>query len=275
MALYLPIKIMISYLNLFGKQIPMFGVCCFLGIILACIIGFLLAKKSKYEFYDFALIVVITLVCGYIGAKLLFFIVSFNDVLEIFKNYPFMIAFQTVMQGGFVFYGGFIGGVFGLFVTLKVMKKSFIEYGSIFAVGLTLAHSFGRIGCFFSGCCYGIEYDGFLSISYKTAIDAFTPLNTKLLPVQLIESALLFILFGVLLFIYLKKDKPSKLVITIYLICYPAIRFIIEFFRGDIERGTLGIFSTSQWISIIIIVVFTCVLVIDLVKKKKSNKKSE
>ena len=35
----------------------------------------------------------------------------------------------------------------------------------------------------------------------------------------------------------------------LYMLLYAISRFIIEFFRGD-ERGTVGIFSTSQFISV-------------------------
>ena len=38
----------------------------------------------------------------------------------------------------------------------------------IIVVGLCVAHGFGRIGCFFGGCCYGktVEPHTFLSIYY-------------------------------------------------------------------------------------------------------------
>lgn len=35
------------------------------------------------------------------------------------------------------------------------------------------------------------------------------------------------------------------------MLLYAASRFVIEFYRGD-ERGTVGIFSTSQFISILL-----------------------
>ena len=37
----------------------------------------------------------------------------------------------------------------------------------------------------------------------------------------------------------------------LYMLLYAVSRFIIEFFRGD-ERGTVGMFSTSQFISLIL-----------------------
>ena len=40
----------------------------------------------------------------------------------------------------------------------------------------------------------------------------------------------------------------------LYLVCYSIGRFILEFYRGDLERGSVGIFSTSQFISLFLVV---------------------
>lgn len=53
-----------------------------------------------------------------------------------------------------------------------------------------------------------------------------------------------------------------------YLIFYSVGRFVIEFFRGDIIRGSVGILSTSQFISIFTGIAGIVLLV--LVAKKRS-----
>lgn len=93
-------------------------------------------------------------------------------------------------------------------------------------------------------CCYGIEYNGIFSYTYTQAMDINTPLNTPLLPIQLIESIISLSLFLILLIIHLKCEK-NYLTIIIYCLSYPIIRFILEFFRGDKERG-IFLLSTSQ-----------------------------
>lgn len=266
-----------STIEIFGQSVSLYGVFCTLGIVAACVVGYLLAiKKQKIEFFDFTLVVLITLISAFIGAKLLFIIVSLNTIIEIFKMYPFFDAFNSVLKGGFVFYGGLIGGAIGLFLTLKIQKKDFFKYLNIFALVLPLGHAFGRIGCFFAGCCYGMQYDGFLSFTYTTALDPSTPLNVPLLPVQLIEAVCLFVLFISLIILYFKAPKNANLIPFIYLISYSIMRFILEFFRGDVERGLFLNLSTSQWISILLVAVAVGYLIFDLIRKKRvKTEKSE
>ena len=89
-----------------------------------------------------------------------------------------------------------------------------------------VAHAIGRIGCYMAGCCYGV--DG--------------------LPVQLYECFGNFVILGILLL--LEKTGNERRIPQCYLFCYAVLRFILEFFRADAERGAFLWFSTSQWISI-------------------------
>jgi len=254
-------------------EITSYGLLCMIGIGVAAVIGLLLARHRKYEFFDFMLVVVITLLSALAGAKILSIIVNWNLIVNLFEVLPAMEALEIVIRSGFVFYGGLIGGVIGLFITCKVKKVSFIEYASVFGVPLCIGHAFGRVGCFLGGCCYGIEYDGILSHVYETAIDASTPIGVPLLPIQLIEAVLLMLLFSVLLFVFLKLNN-SKLVLYLYALSYSVIRFVLEFFRGDAERGSLFSISTSQWISMIIFSVAVILLVIETIKRIKNKRQT-
>lgn len=46
------------------------------------------------------------------------------------------------------------------------------------------------------------------------------------------------------------KKKGDGQVAGLYLVCYSVGRFVLEFFRGDLERGNVGSLSTSQFIAI-------------------------
>ena len=126
---------------------------------------------------------------------------------------------------------------------------------------LPFAHAFGRIGCFCAGCCYGIEYHGFLSVHFPYNEISPELSTVPRLPVQLIEAGLNFICFGALLHIMLKNLKKKKeerklkqgQLLGFYLIYYLIARTILEFFRGDSVRGSVGFLSTSQIISILMI----------------------
>ena len=95
-----------------------------------------------------------------------------------------------------------------------------------------------------SGCCYGKD----LSTPIHIAGDVYL----TQIPVQLIESLFEFILFAVIL--ALEKKATGISLLTVYLLCYAVFRYIIEFFRGDVIRGLFFGLSTSQWVSIFILI---------------------
>ena len=250
---------MIPEITFLGRTLPIYGLFCTLGIVVACVVGLLLAKKKGFEIFDFVLVALITLISAFVGAKLLAIIVEWNAVVATFQAMPFFEAFGLIMMGGFVFYGGLIGGVVGLFTTLIIKKADILSYTNIYCTVLPLGHAFCRIGCFFGGCCHGKIHDGFLSVTYGEAYEGITtaPLNTPVLATQLIEATALFVISFVLLFLFFKFPKTKKLTTIVYAFSYSIVRFVLEFFRGDSSRGIWANISTSQWISIII---FACVL---------------
>ncbi|MBQ5884795.1 MAG: prolipoprotein diacylglyceryl transferase [Clostridia bacterium] len=250
------------FIYIFGKEIPIYGIAWILGTAIAGLIAYLLTKKSGIEGYDLVYSAVFAVLAGVAGAKLLFILVSLNIIIE--QNIPF----TAVLQGGFVFYGGLIGGAIGILIYTKMYKLNTLKFFDLFALVMPLGHAIGRVGCFYSGCCYGMRYDGPFSCEYTKTL-GMTPLNTALLPVQLIEAVLLIILFCVLMYMYLKVQQTG-IITVIYLYVYSVIRFVLEFLRGDLERGLIFGLSTSQIVSVMIVVFVTSFLIIKLKKKAVS-----
>ena len=262
---------MLLNIDFLGKTLKPYGLLCTLGLIVAVAVAYILAHKKGLEIFDFTLVVIFTLIGALIGAKGLFLIVSWKDVCFIFQNYPLKEAIAAVIEGGFVFYGGLIGGIVAFLITMKIKKVNILDYATIFVLVLPLGHAFGRVGCFVAGCCYGVEYHGLFSHTYSSATDASTPLGVPLLPVQLIEAISLFVLFGIMLLVYL-LPKHSNKVCYIYLLGYSILRFVLEFFRGDLERGLLFNLSTSQWVSIGIVVITIAYIAIVKCRRKQCKK---
>lgn len=252
---------MITYINLFNREIPIYGICFYLGIIIAALTGALICKKRNIERFDLVGSAIYAFIGALLGSKLLFLAVSLKTIIE---NH---IPFEAVLKGGFVFYGGLIGGILGLIIYVKQFKMSLPDFLDVYSVCLPLGHTFGRIGCFFGGCCYGIEHKSPISVIY-TESAGNTPLHTPLLPIQLIESAVLFIFFFIMLSLFLKNRRGYLPIF--YLIMYSIARFILEFFRGDKERGSLLGISTSQIISIVIVFLLTVYFVNQRKKKKRT-----
>ncbi|MDO4295940.1 MAG: prolipoprotein diacylglyceryl transferase [bacterium] len=182
---------------------------------------------------------------GLLGSKLLYYITILPEILAD----PSLLL---NVADGFVVYGGIIGGIFGGYLYTKKQHVSFVRYADLVLPSVALAQGFGRIGCFLAGCCYGRETDSAFHIVFHTS--QFAPNNVPLLPTQLISSGLNFLHFAVLV-ILSRKIKQEGAIASLYLIFYSIGRFILEFFRGDLARGSVGALSTSQFISIFIMVI--------------------
>jgi phosphatidylglycerol:prolipoprotein diacylglycerol transferase len=165
---------------------------------------------------------------------------------------PIRLAFLTIF-GDIVFYGGLIGGVTAMLIFCKSFKIPILPIADMFAPALAVAHGFGRIGCFFGGCCYGIQVDpshpfAVVFPPFEITTQAGVPTGVPLLATQLIEAGSLFIIATILTILY-KKTAGKGLTVCAYGILYSILRFTLEFFRGDHARGIYGPFSTSQYIS--------------------------
>lgn len=242
--------------TLFQREIPIYGFLIMIGGIFAIGTALILIKKVNLEFFDFMCCVAFVIIGAFVGAKLLSIITSFRTIVEFFVivQPPIIEGIAIVLQSGFVFYGGLIGGLIALVLYCVVCKVNLRPYISVAATVVPLGHAFGRVGCFFAGCCYGIPYDGWLSHTYTHADNPTEGLlGVPRFPVQLLEACCLLILFAVLLYVFLKK--PNSFASTVaYIIGYSILRFCLEFLRGDKERGGFLGVSTSQWISILLVI---------------------
>ena len=163
------------------------------------------------------------------------------------------------LTDGFVVYGGIIGGILAGWIYCRAKKINFWAYFDLVMPSVALAQGFGRIGCLLAGCCYGKETDSILAITFRES--EFAPNNVPLIPTEIYSSLLDFVHFGVLLFIAGRKKKDGQ-VAACYLIFYSIGRFILEFFRGDLIRGSVGVLSTSQFISLFIGVAGILILIL-------------
>lgn len=220
----------------------------------------LLHLKADMKFGNRA--VVLSIPAMFIGAKLFGIIANLVESIA----YNVAINFDTFLYSGIVFYGGLI---FFLICFLLLMHKNTPQERNkitdSLAVSIPLFHTFGRVGCFFAGCCYGISTESVIGVAYTTWVNG-TELTAQRIPIQLIEASLNLLLFALLLWMVLHKKQDGKL-LMIYVILYGSIRFIDEFFRGDIDKSILCGFSAAQVISIILIMIVS----IKLIRERKNK----
>ncbi len=215
-----------------------YGLMIAIGVLTALFVGEARAKKRGMNADVLYPMTFLCVVFGFLSAKLLYCIVEWKN----FVKEPLSL----LSSNGFVVYGGIIGGVAAAFIFFKIKKLNFWEYFDLVMPSVALAQAFGRIGCFLAGCCYGRETDSFIGITFTQS--DFAPNGVKLIPTQLISSAGMFLIAGILI-LYAKKERKKGTVGALYLILYSIGRFFVEFLRND-YRGEVWIFSTSQFISL-------------------------
>ena len=232
-----------------------YGLCLGLGIILCFL--FLLFSMWKKKFNEAAsdtilIIGVFATAFGFLVAAL--FQATYNYIAD--PSAGFHLS-------GITFIGGLIGGVAGFlgvyflymyvirprtkikFLT-KPMNATLTDALPFIPIGICIAHSLGRLGCFFAGCCYGKATDAWYGIA--CAAPHGHTLTIPVIPTQLFEMAFLAVLAGVMAFLYFKYR--FKYNFSVYLIAYGIWRFLIEYARDDARGELIGAVTPSQFWSI-------------------------
>ena len=237
--------------------VVMISVGVFMALIIFCFYFKKLAKPTNFIF-DLVLVGIVAILVGIVSSNL------FQNLWDFIKNPK-----DYQYTGKMTFYGGLIGGVItfiiGYFFSFKKLYGPAMQEILIIAPGaITLAHGLGRIGCFFAGCCYGIDTEEWYGVYFPC-------LERKVIPTQLFEAIFLLILSAILL--YLAFKKKFKYCMIVYLSSYSVFRFLIEYIRND-ERGfkLFNIFSPSQSICLLI---FIIIIPLFIIFKKVIYKENE
>lgn len=188
------------------------------------------------------------IIAALVGAKALLLVVDFDQ----FRQSPAEL-FSLLRSGG-VFYGGLVLAVVVAFWYMWRHNLPFWTTCDVFAPGIALGHVTGRLGCLAAGCCYGKVTTVPWAIIFtdpKALANVGTPLNIPLHPTQLYEAGAELAILGLLLFSERRRKGSPGQTFWLYLLLYAVTRFIIEFYRGD-PRGMVGMFTTSQFISLLL-----------------------
>lgn len=229
--------------------------CIFVGAVLsvALLTYFWRSKKMLHVFMP-------SLAIGFIGLALgakLFGIISKSIYNKVETGYCDIN--DSIFNSGIVYWGGLIGFLVAIYLNCQLQKKDFGDIANSLAVVIPLFHGFGRLGCYFAGCCYGRTDDSLFSLPYRLSFDGEWE---KRIPVQLIEAGFEFALFVILFCLYLQRRQNKEMhFINFYLVLYSVFRFMIEFFRGDTVRGVIVGLSFSQIISIIVLITISTIII--------------
>ena len=219
-----------------------YGACMAVGFILCWrLVEGLSGRK------DLSNLLMALMLGGVLGSRIAYVIEHWQSE---FAAHPMTVI--RIDQGGLMFYGGFILSFVIFFVWCFLKKESPLRLADLLSAVIPLGHAFGRIGCFFYGCCYGRDSDAWCAVTFPAGSPSWYEHGRRMvsvLPTQLFEAAALLMLFAALMWLWRRKTRPVGLVTGAYLIGYAVIRFGIEILRGD-PRAAVGPFSISQTISL-------------------------
>ena len=226
------------YINILGHDIYTYGIFIALGLIVAGIVFLMLGTKYA-KFIDIIEFLFYVCLNSIITAKVVFLISAVPDIIA---NPAYLNA--CLLEGGFNFMGGLMGSLFTAIYMCKRRDMSLPRVLSAFVIAICIGHSILKVGCIFNGCCYGLAHTGIFSIAIEGVGSTFA--------IQMIESILSLALFVFLFVLFQKVEYKDESKIHIYfMLLYPIIKFVIEFFRGDAIRGVY-ILSISQWLCILL-----------------------
>lgn len=197
------------------------------------------------------------LIVGLLVGARLGYILFYN--FAYYLSNPLMIIFPFDMTDGFRYVGisgmSYHGGAIGVVITgiffCRKRDIRFWNFADLFAAVIPLGYTFGRIGNFLNG-----ELFGRVTTMPWGMYFPMDPLHRLRHPSQLYEALFEGIFLFIILWSMRKRDHFDGFLISIYLIGYGLVRFIIEFFRDpDPQVGfILGAITMGQLLCMCMIV---------------------
>jgi phosphatidylglycerol:prolipoprotein diacylglycerol transferase len=176
------------------------------------------------------------------------------------------LAWAKFWSGGLTYYGGLIGAsLFGIWFLKREafpVFKALDMGGTVIPIGLF----FGRLGCFFGGCCFGLRTNHWIGVSFPAgspasyrqyeagAIAAKTLRSLPVHPTQLYEALGCLTIYAVAALLVHPRKRFDGQVFCAFLALYAILRFGLEFLRADDRGGLLGL-STSQLVGLFVLAI--------------------
>jgi phosphatidylglycerol:prolipoprotein diacylglycerol transferase len=252
-----------------GLQISSYGVAIALAFIFGIWVAIREARRSPDppdvgHIFDLSFWI---LIFSMVGGRVLFIISDWRDYYNLCVSPDLVpgsgghadcLAVLKFWKGGLVFFGGIIGAVVTAVVYCRRQRISFLRTSDVMIPSVALGHFFGRLGCLSAGCCFGrpcsvpwaiVMPSGSAAFvgQYQALQDSHPQAALALLnaghslpihPTELYEATAELLFFGLLLFLRPRKRFHGQL-LAVWLVLYSILRFIVEFYRGDVIRGFL------------------------------------
>jgi phosphatidylglycerol:prolipoprotein diacylglycerol transferase len=234
-------------------QFTGFGFAVVMSFVIAQMISQQQMQARGYDPAPIADMIIGAIVGGLLGAKLYFVVVL--------GNWDALFA-----RGGFVFWGGLIGGAIGVLLIARFKKVPMLRTVEVGAPSLAAAYAVGRTGCWAVGDDYGRPWDGPLATTFPEGAPPSTagvmasefgvqfPAGTDpgsviaVHPTQLYEVAMATVMFAIIWRLRGHRHREGWL-FGVYLVLAGIERFVVEFFRAKDDYLAVGL-TIAQVIAI-------------------------
>lgn len=208
------------------------------------------AKKYSLDTGSMFDLMLIQLIVGIIGSRLLFILEYAPDKLN-------LSDFVNFEQGGLTFYGCIISGFVFDLIFLKIKNISFWKAADCIAFGIGPGIVLARIGCFLNGCCYGTSCSSWIGFKFRLAGEGYYHAT------QLYESFWALVAFLIVLkFTKTRQNQYGQICLS-YFSLYGFFRFFIEFMRVENRVYSFGM-TLSQILSVVIVIISIIIWKINL-----------
>jgi phosphatidylglycerol:prolipoprotein diacylglycerol transferase len=233
-----------------------FGLAVLGGFVIAQIVAQREMRRRGHNPEPIGDLIFAAVIGSLIGAKV-YFVILTGDIDTLFS------------RGGFVFWGGLIGGIIAVSAVVIKRKLGFWRIADIAGLSIMPAYAVGRTGCWAVGDDYGRPWDGPLAVRFPEGAPPSTASNMEQMfgipvpdnvspdtvlavhPTQLYEVAMAFILFLVLWRLRDHKHAEGWL-FGLYCVLAGVERFVVEFFRAKDDRF-FGVLTMAQLIALLFI----------------------
>lgn len=239
-------------------HIPVYNLCIGIGIVCAMLLlqyNSRINHLSERQMGMLYMAVLVTIITGFSCA---YFFDAFTQRLPLFSG-----------KGGLTLMGGMVGGMACLAICINMSHMPVLPTFNLLTPSFAIAHFFGRLGCFFAGCCFGKPTGFFTGVRFPTGSLPWQHYHSSLPihPTQLYEA-----LFALVLCALLLSFKPRN-AFLLYMLAYAVFRFFIEYLRND-ERGIISEhlpFSPSQFLSLLMLALVLLYYTLSAYKKPGTN----
>lgn len=215
-----------------------------IGVVVAALLGRRDAKRTGLNLETFDTLVLLAILGGVLGARLLYLALHFGD-------YQNSWEILKIWKGGLSSFGGLIGGIVTSMIYLKWKKESWLKYADALGPHILLGWGIGRIGDLILWSEFGTP----TQLPWGFVVGGDVPRH----PTQIYELIDLTLLWGLLLCFRRRLVRQGiGVLFAVSMLLYFGQRFFLEFIRDyPGETSVINYRFFAQGISLFFILLFT------------------